>query len=36
LTELRNLRAVHALTPSADAAAPASAGTAAPAGGSKP
>jgi uroporphyrin-III C-methyltransferase len=33
LTELRNLRAVHALTPASDAAAPAASGTA---GGAKP
>ena len=36
LTELRNLRAVHALTPTPDAAAPAASGTAKPAGGAKP
>jgi uroporphyrin-3 C-methyltransferase len=36
LTELRNLRAVHALTPSADAPAPAASSGTTPAGGSKP
>jgi uroporphyrin-3 C-methyltransferase len=36
LAELRNLRAVHALTPAPDAAAPAPSATAAPAGGAKP
>jgi uroporphyrin-III C-methyltransferase len=36
LSELRNLRAVHALTPTPDAAAPAPSGTATPVGGAKP
>jgi uroporphyrin-3 C-methyltransferase len=36
LTELRNLRAVHALSPTAANAAPAHAGSAAPAGGARP
>jgi len=36
LTELRNLRAVHALSPAADNFAPAHAGSAAPAGGVRP
>jgi uroporphyrin-3 C-methyltransferase len=35
LTELRNLRSVHALSPAADNAAPAAASTAAPAGGAR-
>lgn len=36
LTELRNLRAVHALSPAADISAPAHAGSVAPAGGARP